>query len=53
MMSMMTATVSMMSMMTMTVVQVLLIVWVRDGTRSVTLTRDLTRPGTPVTRDPD
>ena len=25
----------------------------RDGTGSVTLTRDPTRPGTPVTRDPD
>ena len=25
----------------------------RDGTGSVTLTRDPTRPGTPVTRDPE
>ena len=31
----------------------LTVVYSRDGTGSVTLTRDPTRPGTPVTRDPD
>ena len=30
-----------------------IVVAYRDGTGSVTLTRDPTRPGTPVTRDPD